>query len=285
MAAPTPPTGLTASAGNSQVTLNWTAASGAGCYGVMRSTTPGSGYVLVTGTVTGTTYTDTGLTNGTTYYYVVSASNAGGTSANSNEASATPTAATRTFVFSDGFETGNLSKWTTSGGLTPEQGLTHTGSWAAQGSTTNGATYAKKLLATTYTDGYFRSYVYLAAGYSSQVNLLRYRTAADGSLGYLFVTTAGKLALRNDVGAVTTTSATGFSSASWHSVELRVVVSGTTSASEVWLDGTRINDLSLTAQNWGTTPIGKVQIGEVQTGRTYSVTFDDVAFDALPIGP
>ena len=92
--------------------------------------------------------------------------------------------------------------------------------------TTNGATYAKKLLATTYTSGYFRAYVYLAAGYSSQVNLLRYRTAADGSLGYLFVTTSGKLALRNDVGAVTTTSATGFSSASWHALELRVIVNG-----------------------------------------------------------
>ncbi len=188
-------------------------------------------------------------------------------------------------MFSDGFETGDLSKWTTSGGLTLQSSLTHTGSWAAQGSTTNGATYAKKLLATTYTSGYLRAYVYLAAGYSSQVNLLRYRTAADGSLGYLFVTTSGKLALRNDVGAVTTTSATGFSSASWHALELRVIVNGASSTSEVWLDGTRINDLSLTAQNWGSTPIGKVQIGEVQTGRTYTVTFDDVAFDPLPIGP
>ena len=186
-------------------------------------------------------------------------------------------------MFSDGFETGNLSQWTSSGGLVVQSSLKHSGTWAAQGTTTTGATYAKKLLSTTYTDGYFRSYVYLAAGYTSQVNVLRYRTAADASLGYLFVTTTGKLALRNDVGAVTTTSLTSFTSGAWHSLELRLVVNGTSSSTEVWLDNTRINDLSLTNQNWGTTPIGKVQIGEVITGRTYSVTFDDVAFD-IPAG-
>src|SRR5262249_60092146 len=40
--------------------------------------------------LTGTTYTNTGLTNGTTYFYQVTAVNAGGQSSTSNEASATP---------------------------------------------------------------------------------------------------------------------------------------------------------------------------------------------------
>jgi fibronectin type 3 domain-containing protein len=42
--------------------------------------------------VTGTSYTDTGLTNGTTYYYKVAAVNAGGQSPQSAEVSATPSA-------------------------------------------------------------------------------------------------------------------------------------------------------------------------------------------------
>jgi len=89
--APAAPTGLTASAGNAQVSLSWTASSGATTYSVFRGTSAGgeSATALVTG-LTGTTYTNTGLTNGTTYYYKVAAVNASGTSAQSNEASATP---------------------------------------------------------------------------------------------------------------------------------------------------------------------------------------------------
>ena len=44
------------------------------------------------GTPSGTTFTDTTAVNGTTYYYMVKASNAVGNSPPSNEASATPAA-------------------------------------------------------------------------------------------------------------------------------------------------------------------------------------------------
>lgn len=280
---PAAPSSITATAGDGQIALAWNGASGATNYRVERSTQAGGPYTAVASPV-GTGYTDMGLANGTTYYYVVRASNSGGTSPASGEASGTPTASSHTVVFSDGFETGNLSNWTTFGGLTIQSALFHSGTWAAQGNTTNGATYAKKQLPATYTDGSLRAHVHLAS-YASQVNLLRYRTATDGSLGYLFVNTAGKLALRNDVGAVTTTSATTFTTGAWHSLELRVTINGASSSTEVWLDGSRIDDLSLTNQNWGTALIGKVQIGEVQSGRTYNVTFDDVVFDTQVIGP
>ncbi len=86
---PAAPTGLTATAGNAQVTLAWSASGGATSYHVKRSTTNGSGYTQVSApTMTG--YLDTGLTNGTIYYYVVSALNVAGESANSSQASATP---------------------------------------------------------------------------------------------------------------------------------------------------------------------------------------------------
>jgi kumamolisin len=87
--APAAPTGLTATAGNGQVSLTWTGSSGATSYEVLRSTTSGSESPLTS--VTSTSYTDTGLSNGTTYFYVVEAANTYGTSGASNEASATPT--------------------------------------------------------------------------------------------------------------------------------------------------------------------------------------------------
>lgn len=109
---PAAPTGLTASAGNTQVTLNWNASSGATSYHVKRSTTNGSGYSQIAAP-TSTNYTDTGLTNGTAYYYVVSAVNAAGESPNSVQASATPaTSATPDVTITiDPTKTKPISPW------------------------------------------------------------------------------------------------------------------------------------------------------------------------------
>ena len=89
---PPAPTGLVATAGNAQVQLSWNASTGATGYNVKRATTSGGPYTTV-GTVTNTSFTNTGLTNGTTFFYVVSATNANGESANSSQVSATPLAA------------------------------------------------------------------------------------------------------------------------------------------------------------------------------------------------
>jgi len=89
---PPAPTGLTATAGNAQVSLSWSASAGATSYNVMRGTASGGPYSSI-GSPANTSYTDTGLTNGTTYYYVVTAVDANGASGDSNQASATPAAA------------------------------------------------------------------------------------------------------------------------------------------------------------------------------------------------
>jgi fibronectin type 3 domain-containing protein len=86
---PAVPIGLTATPGNAQVTLSWTASAGATSYNVKRSTTNGSGYTQIASPPT-TNYSDSALTNGTTYYYVVSALNAAGESPNSAQAAAIP---------------------------------------------------------------------------------------------------------------------------------------------------------------------------------------------------
>jgi hypothetical protein len=86
-------TNLTATAGDSQVTLSWDAVSGVSGYNVKRSTTAGGPYITIATNVTDINYIDNTVTNGTTYYFVVTAVNESGIeSANSNEASATPQA-------------------------------------------------------------------------------------------------------------------------------------------------------------------------------------------------
>ena len=95
-AAPPPPngapyavTGLAATAGTGQVTLTWNAVSGATSYQLYRSGNSGneSATPSVSG-ITGTTFTDTGLNPGTTYYYRVVAVNSAGASGFSPEVSA-----------------------------------------------------------------------------------------------------------------------------------------------------------------------------------------------------
>ncbi len=87
---PAAPTNVRARAGDRRVTLTWTGTGGATSYNVYRSTTPGGAPPLATG-IQGTVYTDTGLTNGVTYYYVVRGVNGGGVGPPSSpEATATP---------------------------------------------------------------------------------------------------------------------------------------------------------------------------------------------------
>jgi hypothetical protein len=90
---PAVPSAFTAAAGNASVALAWTASSGATSYHVKRATASGGPYTQVAAP-NAAAYTDTGLTNGTPYYYVVSAVDAAGESANSAQAGATPSAGT-----------------------------------------------------------------------------------------------------------------------------------------------------------------------------------------------
>ena len=87
---PAAPTGLQATAGNAQVSLTWTSSTSAASYHVKRGTTGGGPYTQIAAPAA-PGFTDTGLANGTTFFYVVSALNSAGESANSAQASATPT--------------------------------------------------------------------------------------------------------------------------------------------------------------------------------------------------
>ena len=165
-AAPAAPTGLTATAGNASVALTWTASSGATSYNVYRGTTAGgeSTTAIATG-ITSPSYSDTGLTNGTTYYYKVAAVNGGGTSGLSAEASATPeppapaaptgltatagnASVALTWTASTGATSYNVYRGTTAGGESTTAIASGISTTAYTDSTvTNGTTYYYKVAA------------------------------------------------------------------------------------------------------------------------------------------
>lgn len=142
-AVPAPPIGVSAVGGANQVAISWAAVAGATSYTIYWSTvagvTPATGTPIANAT---SPYVQTGLTAGTTYYYVVTAVNATGESAPSAQVSATtapsaplppsaPTGVTATAVSPTQVNvawsavTGAVSYniyWSTTAGVTPATG-------------------------------------------------------------------------------------------------------------------------------------------------------------------
>jgi beta-galactosidase len=87
---PNAPTGLLAPPNDQQVTLGWDLVPGALGYNVKRAVTSGGPYTLIASNTADLGWTDTNVSNGTTYYYVVSAVNGAGESPNSTEVSIIP---------------------------------------------------------------------------------------------------------------------------------------------------------------------------------------------------
>ena len=91
---PSGPTTLVARASSTTVTLSWSGSSTGNptSYTIYRGTASDGEATTPIGTTNGTTFTftDTGLHNGTTYYYNVAANNSVGVSPDSNEVSVTP---------------------------------------------------------------------------------------------------------------------------------------------------------------------------------------------------
>ena len=114
-----------------------------------------------------------------------------------------------------------------------------------------------------------------AAG--TAIDLFRLRTAANGGIIKVVRTAAGTLQLRSDFGATTLNSGiqlgTGF-----HNVELCGTVGGATTW-DLYRDGVKI--VNAWVANTGTTPVGRVQIGDTSAG-TFTVNFDHFVLDLVP---
>jgi chitodextrinase len=272
---PTAPTGLAAAGVTAtQVPLRWVAATddvGVTGYRVYRNG-------LLLGTSATTSYTDLTVSAATSYTYTVSALDAAGNESpqSSPPLTVTTPAAGGQVLFSDGFETGNMSKWTLVNGVAAQQALVFSGLWGARMTSTTGATYAYGTLAAPATDVTYSLQFNIASQGANNINLLRLRNPSNGSLGAVYVTGSDLLSLRNDSASVSTTSTVVVSQGAWHTLRVHFVVGGVTaSLEEVWLDGVKVDALTRT-DTLGTTPIGTVQLGESSTARTYDVAYDDV---------
>jgi Concanavalin A-like lectin/glucanases superfamily len=126
---PAAPTGLTAAGGSAQVVLSGYTVAGATSYKIFRGGSSGGETLLASGIMT-STYTDSGLSSGTIYFYYVEAVNSGGISAASNEVSAYTNSVFLTGIqFAYAFETlttdssGNGVTLTNTNGVTQGTGI------------------------------------------------------------------------------------------------------------------------------------------------------------------
>jgi len=83
------PQNVTASPGSSQIALSWSAVSNATGYTIQRASNSGGPYTLLAAGVTATSYVDSGLLDGATWYYIVTAQGLSGTGTASAPVSAT----------------------------------------------------------------------------------------------------------------------------------------------------------------------------------------------------
>lgn len=279
--APTAPSALTVTGVTiSSVSLGWGTASddvGVAAYDIYRN--GGSTASATVGPAT-LAWIDTSVTPGSTYSYTVSARDAvGNTSPPSGSVSATVPSSSPP-LFATGFESGTLTGWTNVGVVI--DGVTvHGGSYAARGVSTGGATWAWAYLNSPASDVYVRAWVRLAASPSKTTTILKLRTATGGSLLGILVTSRGRLSYRNDVAGRTVNSTTTMSAGAWHELVVHLTTTGTSSVIAVWLDGSPVAGLTGT-DNFGTGPIGRVQIGENQTSRPIDASFDDLTVQSQP---
>ncbi len=266
---PNVPTSLSAaSVSSAHIDLNWTSATdnvGVINYDIYRN----GALIATTGAVTN--YADTSVTGGIAYQYQIRARDgAGNVSGMSNLATVTSL-----LLFSDNFETGNLSNWTqVTGALSVQSNQVYDGTYAVRGISTGEATWGYKQLDTGQNNVYYRLHFKMISS-ASNVYLMRFRAISSTSLLGVYVTSTGKLAYRNDVAGAATTSTTNVTYGDWHDLQVHVFVNGTNSQTETWLDGIRINALSKT-EALGNAVVRRIQIGENSTGRIYDMAFDNV---------
>jgi len=176
-------------------------------------------------------------------------------------------------VFSDGFETGDMSRWEDYQGVTVRSGGPYSGAWAARATSAGEPAFAFTNLPVSQKELYTRVRFKLHANASTTTTLLRLLTAGGAGLAKLNVTNSGRLVTSNSVSDVARTTATPVTIGAWHTAQIRLLADGTASRLELWLDGQKFDAVSI-GDSLGTTPIGRIQIGNETAGKTHDFSLE-----------
>ncbi len=268
---PGQPTGSSATSGTIQ--LSWAASTDATppiTYRIYRDGNPTS-----IGSTTATTFNDTGLTPGSIHTYTVDAIDGLTNPSAMSPVSAPITVSSGTPpIFSDDFTAGNFLNWTAFTRVTIDNGIGSPAAPSARASATAQSAFAYRDLASTTSTACMSVNVNVSSG--NGFDLFRLRTAANGAIIKVVVTAAGTLQIRSDFASTTINSGIALGTG-WHSVELCGTV-GSATAWTLYRDGAPI------VNNWvadtGTTPIGRIQIGDT-AAKTFTANFDHVVLDQV----
>ncbi|MDR3456240.1 MAG: fibronectin type III domain-containing protein [Verrucomicrobiae bacterium] len=119
------PTGMAALAGNSRAIISWSASAGAVNYNIKRATVSGGPYSTIATGISTLAYTNSALANGTTYYYVLSAVNSAGESANSTEVAVMPQSVSLIKDNADASGISIIGTWTSSASISGYYGTNY----------------------------------------------------------------------------------------------------------------------------------------------------------------
>jgi hypothetical protein len=177
-------------------------------------------------------------------------------------------------LFADGFESGDLSKWTVVDGLTVQQTQVATGQWAARAASSGGQAFAVEQLPAGLHEVYARIRFQIVEA-STRTTMLKLRSPTS-ALVAVCVTSDDHLLSRTPGTQEPQVSALTVSEGDWH--ELQVYASVDASVAAVWLDGQPLTELSLAFEP-GNASIEGLVLGNPPPNRWYDLAFDDVVAD------
>ena len=274
---PVAPTSLVASGGNAIVNLTWAQSTSAGITQnkVYRSTTGSAGpYSLIATISAGTSYPDTTVVNGNTYFYTVTAVNAGGESGQSAYSGATPTCPLPAAPLGLAAAAGNAQvalSWNTVSGATSyniKRGTVNGGPYTTIASGVTSLTYTNTSLANGTTYYYVVSAVNACSGgaNSAQVSATPTAPAVPAAPSSLTASAGNRRVTLNWVDS--SSNETGF--------KIERSLNGTT-FTQIATVGVNIRTYTNTGLNRGTRYYYRVRAYNANGNSTYSNTANAVA--------